>query len=129
MNESFGKEYKLCSRLHIEGIFEHGSVLKSYPVKLIYNESELSSNTRFQIAISVPKKNFKSAVDRNYIKRLLREAIRKNKSSLESVLEEKNKTLVLFMIFGDKQMPEYPFLEKKVRKVFQLLTENINNDK
>ena len=129
MDESFGKDYKLCSRKLIEDVFKKGSSVKAFPIKLIYIENEGLTGTRqFQIAISVPKRNFRSAVDRNYIKRLLREVIRKNKILIEPYLIEHNKKLALFLIFGDKQMPELQFLDKRIKKAFNSLIENLKDE-
>jgi ribonuclease P protein component len=129
MDERFGKEYKLCSRSLIEEVFKSGASVKAYPIKLLHLETEkLSGSTPFQIAVSVPKRNFRSAVDRNYIKRLLREAIRKNKNILEPFLVEHNKKLALFLIFGDKEKPELQFLEKRIKKAFNTLIENLNHE-
>ncbi len=129
MDERFGKDYKLCSRKLIEDVFKKGSSVKAFPLKLIYIEHEQMTGTKpFQIAISVPKRNFRSAVDRNYIKRLLREVIRKNKILIEPYLIEHHKKLALFLIFGDKQMPELQFLDKRIKNVFNSLIENIKHE-
>jgi len=129
MNERFGKDYKLCSRSLIEEVFKQGIAVKSYPLKLIYLETEkLTDSKHFQIAISVPKRNFKLAVDRNYIKRMLREVIRKNKLLIEPFLIQKDKKLALFLIFGDKEMPDLPFLDKRIKKAFYSLIENLRHE-
>ena len=130
MNERFGKEYKLCSRRLIEEVFKKGSSVKAFPLKLIYLPNDFTTSSKcFQIAISVPKRNFRSAVDRNYIKRLLREAIRKNKLLIEPYLIEHDKKLALFLIFGDKQMPELELLDKRIKKAFHALIENLKHEK
>lgn len=129
MDERFGKEYKLCSRSLIEEVFKQGVAVKSYPLKLIYLKTEkLTYSKHFQIAISVPKRNFKSAVDRNYIKRMLREVIRKNKLLIEPFLIQQEKKLALFLIFGDKEMPDLTFLDKRIKKAFNALIENLKHE-
>ena len=129
MDERFGKDYKLCSRSLIEEVFKQGKPVNSYPIKLIYLKTdELTSSKYLQIAISVPKRNFKSAVDRNYIKRMLREVIRKNKLLVEPFLAQQNKKLALFLIFGDKEMPDLTFLDKRIKKAFNSLIENLKHE-
>jgi ribonuclease P protein component len=129
MDERFGKDYKLCSRSLIEEVFKQGESVKSYPLKLIYLKTDkLTSTKYFQIAISVPKRNFKSAVDRNYIKRMLREVIRKNKLLIEPFLIQQDKKLALFLIFGDKEMPDLTFLDKRMKKAFNSLIENLKHE-
>ena len=126
MDERFGKDYKLCSRSLIEEVFKQGKSVKSYPIKLIYLKTDkLTDSKHFQIAISVPKRNFKSAVDRNYIKRMLREVIRKNKLLIEPFLIQQEKKLALFLIFGDKEMPDLTFLDKRIKTAFNALIENL----
>jgi len=129
MDERFGKDYKLCSHSLIEEVFKQGKSVKSYPIKLIYLKTDkLTDSKHFQIAISVPKRNFKSAVDRNYIKRMLREVIRKNKLLIEPFLIQQEKKLALFLIFGDKEMPDLTFLDKRIKKAFNALIENLNHE-
>jgi ribonuclease P protein component len=129
MDERFGKDYKLCSRSLIEEVFKQGKSVKSYPIKLIYLKTDkLTDSKHFQIAISVPKRNFKSAVDRNYIKRMLREVIRKNKLLIEPFLIQQEKKLALFLIFGDKEMPDLTFLDKRIKKAFNSLKENLTHE-
>jgi ribonuclease P protein component len=129
MDERFGKDYKLCSRSLIEEVFKQGKSVKSYPIKLIYLKTDkLTDSKHFQIAISVPKRNFKSAVDRNYIKRMLREVIRKNKLLIEPFLIQQEKKLALFLIFGDKEMPDLTFLDKRIKKAFNALIENLKHE-
>lgn len=129
MDERFGKDYKLCSRSLIEEVFKQGKSVKSYPIKLIYLKTDkLTDSKHFQIAISVPKRNFKSAVDRNYIKRMLREVIRKNKLLIEPFLIQQEKKLALFLIFGDKEMPDLTFLDKRIKTAFNALIENLKHE-
>ena len=57
-DNSFGKDYKLCSKRVIDELFETGATLKQYPLRLLYIKEPVhfSKNTAFQIVISVPKK-------------------------------------------------------------------------
>lgn len=80
MNYSFGKEEKLKSRKQIQRLFAEGETIVRYPVKLVYLKS--SAEKLHQVAVSVPKRNFKKATDRNRLKRLLRESYRLNKQQL-----------------------------------------------
>lgn len=77
MNYSFGKEEKLKGRKQIQQLFAEGKTMVRYPVKLVYLKNE--GEQRHKVAVSVPKRNFKKAVDRNRLKRLLRESYRLNK--------------------------------------------------
>jgi ribonuclease P protein component len=79
MDQSFGKQEKLKSKIVIERLFAEGNSLKKYPLRLIYLKLSEETAGVNRTCVSVPKRNFKKATDRNHLKRLMREAYRKNK--------------------------------------------------
>lgn len=79
-----------------------------------------------QAGFSVSTRNFKKAVDRNRIKRLMREGYRIQKSGLEEILEKKGKTLFFFFIFTGKELPKHDFIEKKISVVIEKLVKTID---
>lgn len=117
MNQKFPKNEKLKSSKTIENLFLNGKKHIQFPLKIIYLETSESKNNK--VAFSVPKRNFKKAVERNRIKRLLREIYRLNKHRL--VKKEAN-LLILFIYIG-KQMPDYHTLEKKMISLMTYLNE------
>ncbi len=123
MDQSFGKAYKLCSKKAIDSLFEEKKSVKNYPFVLTYAFQELATEKTFQVVISAPKKIFRKAHDRNRIKRLMKEVIRKKKLILEDFLLEKNKQLALFLIYTSKEELKYTVLEQKME---QLLTKLVN---
>jgi ribonuclease P protein component len=127
----FGKDYKLCSKIVIDDLFVTGETVKQYPLRLIYKPNPLHSSLRtsFQIVISVPKKKIRKAHDRNKVKRILRELIRKNKNELELLLTDKQLKLALFLIYSESALLDYTILEKKIKKLFQQLQNTITNEK
>lgn len=78
--------------------------------------------------VGVSTRNFKKAVDRNRIKRLLRECFRKEKSALQSALLQGNKKALVFFLYVGKEMPDYSFISRKMKKVIQLLINNIDEE-
>jgi ribonuclease P protein component len=128
MNENFGKEYKLCSQKVIQSIFDEKKSVKAYPFLIHYSLLPLTSDASFQITVSAPKRNFKKAHDRNRIKRLMREAIRKNKLILESFLLENKKQVALFMIYTAREEIPYDILFKKTTLLFTQLIKEITNE-
>ncbi len=128
MNEKFGKEYKLCSQKVIQSIFDEKKSVKAYPFLIHYSLIPLSSDASFQITVSAPKRNFKKAHDRNRIKRLMREAIRKNKLILEPFLLENKKQVALFMIYTAREEIPYDILFKKTTLLFTQLIKEITNE-
>lgn len=128
MNQGFGKEYKLCSRKIIDGLFSEGEGIKSYPFMLRYQFTTLPKEIPFQIVITAPKRNFKKAVDRNRIKRLMREVFRKNRQEIEELLKSKNEQLALFMMYTAREMPDYQLVERKMIKALEKLKDNLNQE-
>lgn len=91
-----------------------------------YKEMDRTDETvSFQIVLSAPKRNFRKAHDRNRIKRLMREAIRKNKLPLESFLEERGKCLALFVIYTSREEFSLAVLEKKTKQLISGLIKQI----
>jgi ribonuclease P protein component len=119
MSFTFPKEEKLKSRKTIELLFLKGKSLKKFPVRLNFlplNESLVS-----QAGFVVPKKNFKSAVDRNRIKRQLKEAYRLHKHLLNDFSEVK---YALLFIYIGSEKKSFKSIEKAVITLLTTLKEN-----
>jgi ribonuclease P protein component len=117
----FPKEEKLCSRILIGELFESGKKVKKYPMVLIYKK--VSALERNQMTFSVPKRRFKKAVDRNKIKRLLREVYRLRKDEFFEELNMDSK-LAMFLVYNSDKMPTY----KEVETNFILILERLKNE-
>lgn len=125
MKHTFGKQEKLKSRKLIGRLFEEGKSVKKFPIRLIYLQTEQASDFPMQASFSVPKRNFKKAVDRNRIKRLLREAYRHEKQGLYNSV----KTNHVFMItFIGKKEPTYLELEQKIQETLALFIKEAKNE-
>jgi len=84
----YPKNEKLKSRKQIEKLFTEGKSIVKFPLRLVFIKTENIQNP-FQISVSVSKKHFKRAVDRNYYKRVLRETYRLNQNLLKENLKDK----------------------------------------
>lgn len=126
---SLGKNYKLCSKVLIEELFKSGTTIKSYPLIAIIKPVEFSDKIPFKIVFSAPKRTFRKAFQRNRIKRICKEAVRLNKSILESYLIENKKQLALFLVYSSKDELNHTQLEKKVVKLFNEIIKSLNDDK
>lgn len=82
MSEKLPKAEKLKSRKKIENLFQNGIGIKKFPILLVHN-SDFDGKEKPQAGFSVSKRNFKWAVDRNRLKRLMRESYRKVKSDFD----------------------------------------------
>lgn len=124
------KTERLCSRYLIDKLFEvgSGSSVSAYPLRLVYRiadkpESGLHrGNDADAILISVPKRYFKHAVDRNKVKRQVREAYRQNKS-LISLPEGKVAHMAFIWLAGKHYATNV--VEKKVCNLMQRMTEKV----
>ena len=126
MNQTFGKEYKLCSHVLIEKLFKDGEKFRDFPFLINYLVIEsLSGSKDFSILISVPKKLFKHSHDRNYIKRSITEALRKNKFILEEI---KNKPLALAIIYNFNTLLSSSEIETKLVSTLMKFALKINQN-
>ena len=116
MTFSFNKKEKLKSRKLIEQLFEDGETITQFPLKLFYLETSEDQDTKIKVAVSVPKRNFKKAVDRNHIKRLMRENYRLNKQLIFNNIEGNFAFLILYL---GKEMPEYQKIEASLVGIFR----------
>lgn len=115
---SFPASQKLKSRKVIGQLFESGKQVKSYPIRGVYSISEYNPEyhkSHVQMGISVPKRSFKSAVDRNRIKRQVRETYRMHHTELLTLAKEKNLYLPMMLIYIDRREPNFQKLDKKVK--------------
>ena len=115
MEYSFPKIEKLKSKKRIAQLFEEGHAITAYPIKLIYLESKEQS-AKIQVGVAVPKKNFKSAVARNRIKRLLRESYRLNKAMVFNNTQDEFAFLFLYL---GKEKPTFLKVEGKMKSLLQ----------
>lgn len=117
--QSFPKSERLCSHNVISSLFVGGSgfYVKGCRVVWINNISTVP----IQIAFSVPKRSFKRAVDRNLIKRRLKEAYRKAKSPLTNQLALNNTPIAVMVIYIDKQIPSYAETQQAVAEIIDTL--------
>lgn len=111
---NFSKKYKsLKSKKEITRLFSEGEKLKSGSILVLHQPSEDTT----EVAFSVKKKDFKLAVDRNRIKRLMKEAFRLNQNELSDTYR------LFFIHLGDKKQ-EFTYYEEKIKSILIRLNEN-----
>ncbi len=119
---SFKKEERLCNVKLIEKLFTDGSSFLVYPFRIVWLTEPSGSEHPVQVLISVPKKRFKRAVDRNLIKRRIRELYRLHKSEyLLPFLNEHSSGLILGITYIGNEIGEYAFLDKKFKDALHRL--------
>ena len=120
MEETFGKKEKLKSKILIDRLFSEGKSLKKYPLRLIYLPLNDPSAENNKTGVSVPKRNHKKAVDRNKLKRLMREAFRKNKYLVSSQLDSR---YAFMLIYTAREKATYQQLFSATEEVLKRLVE------
>lgn len=124
MKFSYSKAEKLKSRKVIESLFTEGKSVGVFPLLLFYIELPETETTNTKTAVSVSKKNFRLAVQRNQIKRLLREAFRLNK---HLILDNSAKKYALLFLYVGKEMPHFHQLDASIKKLMNKFAEQTKN--
>ena len=120
MKLSFSNKQKLKSQKLIDEIFEEGKSVTVFPLKMVYLYTDNSN----QVGVSVSKRIFKRAVDRNRIKRLMREAYRHNKN----MLIDNNVSGYAFMIlYLSKDLPDYKLVNSKTQALLTKFLDSLSN--
>ncbi|MDB5023480.1 MAG: ribonuclease protein component [Mucilaginibacter sp.] len=123
---TFTKEERLCNKKLIDQLFHSGSSFLCYPFKVSWLIATDPQLFPAQVLFSVSKKRYKNAVDRNLIKRRIREAYRLHKQQyLYSLLSDTEKNIVFSIGFIGKEIAPYDFIEKKILKLLNQLSEQI----
>jgi len=117
-NKTFGlpRANSLKSEKIIEFLFNEGASMANYPIRLVYSEFNFPNDVDFLVGFSVPKKKFKKAVDRNRIKRLMRESFRLQQNQLQL----KQKTVMMWLYTG-KEIPDFDLIYQKTGNIINKL--------
>jgi ribonuclease P protein component len=124
MTCNYPKEEKLKSKKQIGLLFTEGQSVSKYPLRLVYAKSAFEQNQKIQLGVSVSKKNFKRAVDRNYFKRVLRECYRNNKHLLHNNVEV---PYSIMFFYQTKEKLAFDEINSKTIALFEKFLKEISN--
>jgi len=123
MKFTYPKSEKLKSKNTIDLLFSEGKSVAKYPLRLVYVEGDFGENIPLKMGVSVSKKHFKLAVDRNYFKRVLRETYRLNK---HLIIENMDKPYAIMFLYQSKDRLTYEEINLKTIQLFTKFLETIN---
>jgi ribonuclease P protein component len=116
MSFTYPKHEKIKSQKHIDLLFSEGKSVTKFPLRLVYVPIELENDEKIKIGVSVSKKNFKKAVDRNHYKRLLRECYRLNKHLLLETIE---RPYAIMLFYQTKDAMTFVDMNEKAVHLFE----------
>lgn len=120
---TLGRKERLKSRKSIEQLFSEGQRFTQLPIRIFYRRAE---GKGLQFGVAVSARLFKKAVDRNRVKRVIREAWRLQKNELEKRLLEKEQGLHVFFVYTDKEIPVFATISNVTTMIIRKLNERIN---
>lgn len=123
MNFTYPKNERLKSKTTIGLLFSEGKSVSKYPLRLVYRNADEKATEKITIGVSVSKKYFKKAVDRNYFKRVLRETYRLNKHLLLDNLEH---PYSLMFFYQTKDKLSYEEIHTKTIQLFEKFHQQVN---
>lgn len=129
MKATFKKPERLTGKKLLEEIHRSGAAIKVFPFVLLYLPMTNPQTSPARLAISVPKRRVHNAVDRNQIKRLIREAYRKQKQPLYDLLTGADLRLGMLLIFvGNPEEIGAQFVNEKISHVLMRLMKELSQD-
>ncbi|MEX0968300.1 MAG: ribonuclease P protein component [Bacteroidia bacterium] len=121
VRHTFSKEERLCSNKIIERLLDRqqNSSVFIFPILFAWIETPLPGRFPTQVLISVPRRRFRKAHDRNLLKRRLREAYRLHKHQLYDFLRNRQMQVALLVMYNSNELHDYSFIEEKLISAFE----------
>ncbi|HMG15743.1 MAG TPA: ribonuclease P protein component [Saprospiraceae bacterium] len=127
-NLSFKPEERLKHNKLIGQVFKEGTTIVGYPLRFLFITSPTDLIHPSQVAFSVPKRMFKRAVDRNLLKRRIREAYRLQKSDYYQLAENSQLYYLGIFIYVSKEILPYQDIQKAILKILSKWNKQLNTD-
>lgn len=126
---TFGRKQRLKSRKAIDALFLKGKSFTAFPLRVVYRlHTAETAPEPIKAGVSVSKKHFKKATDRNRIKRLLREAYRTSDKPVKNQVASQGLELHVFFIFTGKAVPSYIDVKLAMQAALQQLLNRLEHE-
>lgn len=123
---TFKKSERLCSRILMDRLFQGDNLsVSAYPLRAVFLLVDLTEQEGVSVLMSVPKKRFHDAVDRNRVKRQLREAYRKHKHALAEQMATRKQGLLIAFIYVSAQIESTAYIEKRMTRLLEKIAETL----
>lgn len=123
-NNKLTKSERLSRKSTIDKLYAEGRSVAAFPLRAVYIPLEAEEGEpTVSILIAVSKKRFRHAVDRNLVKRRLREAYRLNKHNFVETLQQQGGRMAIAILYLDKQHHSFHHLQTRLRKILQMIQE------
>lgn len=123
---TLGRQERLKSRKLLEQLFREGQTFFVHPLKVYYRTNDLAAEIKLQAGFGVSSRTFKKAVDRNRIKRVMREAYRLQKINLQASIENSNSRLAVFFLYTARELPNFDLIKEKMKGALERLEKIMN---
>lgn len=121
IKNTFKKSERLCKRTDIDFLLQKGQSFNRFPLRVTYVKQTVTAPIALRIAISVPKRRIRKAVDRNRIKRLIREAFRLQKKELTLFLKENKQSIDVLLVYTGDLNITFTLIQGKIMLILQRL--------
>lgn len=118
---TLGKDERLKSRKIIEQLFKEGKSFSIFPFRVVWKYELQTEKSLLQAGFTASSRNFKKAVDRNRIKRLMKEGYRLQKNTLQEIVATQNKQFAVFFIYVGKEIPAHLLVVEKMNIILKRL--------
>jgi len=126
---SFPREERLRSTALINRLFSSGRTLNSYPFRIYWDYADPDDHSApLRAGFTVPKRNFRRAVDRNLLKRRLREAYRLNKYILSDQLSREGRKVFLMILYLPKEILVFNEIHEGIKRLLNRLCHTLNEN-